>query len=80
LPLGELVELRRYLDQSPGYRRLADLVLALIGIDMPVVPSLESAQGLVGVAVTAFDRDVANVDHLQLRFHEEILFLKAPYG
>ena len=80
LPLGELVELRRYLDQGTGHRRLADLVLALIGIDVPVLPSAESAQSLVGVAVATFDRDVANVDHLQVRFHEEILFLKAPCG
>src|SRR5690606_24756567 len=56
---SELVELGRYLDQCPRNLRVADLVLALVGVDVPLVPPLVAAERLVGLAVAALDRDTS---------------------
>src|SRR6476659_8564001 len=59
----ERVELHRDLDQRAGDRRIAAIVLALVGVDVPLLAPREGAQGLVGAAMAALDRDVADVDH-----------------
>src|SRR5436190_24073850 len=61
--LGKGVERARNLDQRPRDRRVTAVVLALVGVDVPVVPARKAAQRLVGAAMTALDRKVADVDH-----------------
>ena len=39
--------------QGPGHRRIADLVLALVGVDVPLTGAGEAREGLVGLAVAA---------------------------
>lgn len=65
--VGELVELAGDFEVGPGHRRVADVVLAFVGIDVPAVLSwLVGGEGLVGVAVPAADREVADVDRVVL--------------
>ena len=58
----EGVQLARHLDQGSRHRRVADVVFALVGVDVPVALAGEAGQGLVGVAIATLDRDIADVD------------------
>src|SRR6476660_3776616 len=59
---GEGVELSWHFYKGAGDVGVADAVLALVGIDVPFVPSAEAGESLVSVAVAALDRHVADVD------------------
>lgn len=74
IPFRELVELSRNLHQGPGHGRVARVVLALVGIDVPLTTPLESTEGLIGLALAALDRDISDID----RLHEE--FSRPPFG
>src|SRR6476646_4039259 len=62
VPVGELVEFSRHLDVGPGDIRVAGVVLALEGVNVPLVPARKPGHGLVGAAFAALDGDVADVD------------------
>src|SRR4029079_14743398 len=56
------VHVAGHLQVGPGHRRIAGLVLAFIGIDVPLVPAGEGVKGLVRIAIAAFNRYVPDVD------------------
>ena len=68
IALRELVELPWDLDKSPGHGRIAGVVLALVGVDIPLAGRFESGQGLIGLAMATLDRDITDID----RLHKEI--------
>jgi hypothetical protein len=74
ITLGELVEISRNLYESSGHGGIARVVLALVGIDVPLTARLEPAQCLIGLALAALDRDISDID----RLHEE--FSRPPFG
>ena len=59
---GRKVQVPGHLDQRAGDVRVADVVLALVGVDVPVVPPAERRESLVRIAMSAFDRYIADVD------------------
>src|SRR5689334_22575663 len=61
VPLREGVELPRHFDEGPGHRGIAAIVLALVGVDVPVVAPREGRERLIGAAIPALDGQVANV-------------------
>ena len=51
----ELVEIRWNLHQGPRHARIAGVVLALVGVDIPVTATLVGGKGLIGLAVATLD-------------------------
>ena len=61
---GEGVDLPRHFDDGAGHIGIAGVVLALLGINVPLLSPAEAEKGLIGVAVTALDGNVPDVDLL----------------
>jgi len=49
------VQLAGYLDERFGDRGVADLVLALIGVDVLLLPPGEAGESLIRIAMSAFN-------------------------
>lgn len=64
-PLGisirEFVDLVVNLDQRPGGRRIAGLILTLVGVNVDFVSARVSGKGLIGVTTPALDGKMTNV-------------------
>jgi hypothetical protein len=59
---GEDVEVGGDLEVGAGHLAVAGVVLALVGVDVPVAGRTVVDQRLVGIAVAALDRQVAEID------------------
>src|SRR6185436_18139955 len=58
---GEDVQVLRHLEQRPGDVRVADVVLALVGVDVAVALAGVRRESLIGIAMSAFDGYVPDV-------------------